>query len=150
MLEDEKEEKTGAKSNWSYLISLLRTQTTTKRDININVVDFLNGMKVHRVILLNYHKVKKSHSSQSTLPLVSHHSQNVIHEVPKIHDKKPDENRLKKAQSASSRRGKNKKYLIFFLIFYILFNKKGKRQGNKKDVKILLKQERIEINSKSI
>lgn len=52
-LEEEKEGKTGSKSNWAYLISLLQTRPD-KRDININVVDFLNGMKSHRVIFLNY------------------------------------------------------------------------------------------------
>lgn len=101
LLDDEKEEKAGGKSNWSYLISLLRTRTDTKRDININVVDFLNGMNAHRVILLNFHKVKKSQPSRSTLPLMSHHSQNVMREVPRHHEKKDDENKLKKTQSAS-------------------------------------------------
>ncbi|KAK8839390.1 PI-PLC X domain-containing protein 2 [Tritrichomonas musculus] len=57
-LEEEKEEKTGLKSNWDYLISLLKTRSDTKRDININVVDFLNGMKSHRVILLNCNRNK--------------------------------------------------------------------------------------------
>lgn len=52
-LEERKSEKTGSKSNWAYLISLLQTRPN-KRDININVVDFLNGMKSHRVIFLNY------------------------------------------------------------------------------------------------
>lgn len=52
-LEERKQPKTGSKSNWAYLISLLQSRPD-KRDININVVDFLNGMKSHRVIFLNY------------------------------------------------------------------------------------------------
>lgn len=54
-LEETKNEKTGSKSNWDYMISLLRTRPD-KRDININVVDFLNGLKSHRLIFLNFSK----------------------------------------------------------------------------------------------
>lgn len=56
-LEEDKEEKTGSKSNWAYMIDLLQTRTN-KRNININVVDFLDGMKSHRVILLNFLRYK--------------------------------------------------------------------------------------------
>ena len=53
-LETKKTVKRTTKDNWHYLVSLLRARRETKRDININVVDFLDGLKSHRVILLNY------------------------------------------------------------------------------------------------
>ncbi|OHS93130.1 hypothetical protein TRFO_40560 [Tritrichomonas foetus] len=57
-LEEKKKPATGHKDNWHYLISLLSARKNAKRDININVVDFLNGMKSHRLIFLNYPESK--------------------------------------------------------------------------------------------
>lgn len=89
-LEEQKDEVTGAQDNWHYIISLLRAKTGTKRDININVVDFLNGMKSYRVIFLNYPK-----SQIPPLPPQLEPNHNVPSQLPKAASSKDAEPKKK-------------------------------------------------------